>query len=94
MADRQEVIKQRIYHIRVKGELDARWADWFESFVMASRENGETLLSGAGADQAALHGLLARIRDLNLPLISVNRVEPGAGSDVLGAGDAERNALP
>ena len=60
---------QRIYHIRVEGSLDAKWADWFDGFVMASRPNGETLLTGPVADLAALYGILAKLRDLNLPLL-------------------------
>ena len=71
MADRQALNEETIYTIRVKGELDDRWADWFEGFVMASRERGETLLSGPVADQAALHGVLNRIHSLGLPLLLV-----------------------
>ena len=68
MADRQE-----IYYIRVEGSLDTKWADWFDGFVMAARSaagpaDGETLLAGPVADQAALHGILAKLRDLNVPL--------------------------
>jgi hypothetical protein len=70
MAD-ERAFAQEIYHIRVKGNLDAKWADWFEGFVMASRGNGETLLSGAVVDQAALHGVLAKIHSLGLPLLLV-----------------------
>jgi len=63
-----------IYHIRVEGSLDKKWADWFEGFVMATRSttgssDGETLLTGPLADQAALHGVLAKLRDLNVPLL-------------------------
>ncbi|MGD8793008.1 MAG: hypothetical protein PVF47_10680 [Anaerolineae bacterium] len=64
---------QDIYHLRVKGNLDEKWTDWFEGFVMASRDNGETLLSGAVVDQAALHGVLAKIHSLGLPLLLVAR---------------------
>ena len=64
-------MKQRIYHIRAKGELDEKWADWFEGFVITSRENGETLLTGPVVDQAALHGVLDRIHGLGLPLLLV-----------------------
>jgi hypothetical protein len=71
MVDRQALCKESIYHIRVKGNLDEKWADWFEGFVMASRGNGETLLTGAVADQAALQGVLARIHSLGLPLLLV-----------------------
>lgn len=60
--------------IRVKGHLDAQWSDWFEGLAVTRRAGGDTLLTGPLADQAALHGLLRRIRDLGLPLVSVNRV--------------------
>jgi hypothetical protein len=65
------------YEIRIKGHLTARWADWFEGLTLTLEENGQTLLSGPVADQAALHGLLKKVRDLALPLLSVMRVEPG-----------------
>jgi hypothetical protein len=68
MADEQAFAPGTIYHIRVKCSLDEKWAAWFEGFVMASRDNGETLLSGAVQDQAALHGLLAQLHSLGLPL--------------------------
>lgn len=61
--------EQTIYHIRVRGAVDKRWADWFGGFVIASRADGETLLTGPVLDQAALHGVLSRIRDLGLPLL-------------------------
>jgi hypothetical protein len=64
-------VKENIYHIRVKGNLDEKWADWFDGFVMTSRNSGETLLSGAATDQAALHGVLGKIRSLGLPLLLV-----------------------
>ena len=62
-----------IYHIRVQGNLDQKWADWFEGFVMASRANGQTLLSGEVVDQAALHGVLAKVHRLGLRLLLVAR---------------------
>ena len=62
--------------IRIKGHLDERWADWFEGLTITREDNGETRLTGPVADQAALHGLLKKVRDLGLPLISVNRIEP------------------
>jgi hypothetical protein len=63
------------YHIRVKGQLDASWSEWFDGLIIASEENGESILSGPIADQAALHGILARVRDLGLPLVAVARGE-------------------
>jgi len=71
MAGKQEVHNGNIYHIRVKGNLDEKWADWFEGFVMTSRGNGETQLTGAMVDQAALYGVLAKIHGLGLPLLLV-----------------------
>lgn len=62
-----------IYQIRIKGHLGPVWADWFDGLTILLEENGETLLTGS-VDQAALHGLLRKIRDLGMPLISVNRV--------------------
>lgn len=71
MADEGRLLEDEIYHIRVKGSLDEKWADWFEGFVMASRGNGRTLLSGPVVDQAALHGVLGKIHRLGLPLLLV-----------------------
>lgn len=63
------------YEIRVKGHLDLRWSHWFEGFAIALKDNGETLLTGPVADQAALHGVLIKVRDLGLPLVSVASVQ-------------------
>lgn len=71
MIGKRAFAQENIYHIRVKGNLDEKWADWFEGFEIASRENGQTLLSGAVVDQAALHGVLAKIHSLGLPLVLV-----------------------
>jgi hypothetical protein len=62
------------YRIRVSGSLDARWADWFDGFAITSVAGNQTLLVGRVADQAALHGLLAKVRDLGLPLLYLERV--------------------
>lgn len=62
-----------IYHIRLEGHLDRSWSEWLEGMSITLLENGETLLSGTVADQAALHGLLAKIRDMNLKLLSVEK---------------------
>ena len=61
------------YEIRVKGHLNARWADWFDGLTLTQESDGTTVLSGSVADQAALYGLLGKVRDLGLPLIAVNR---------------------
>ena len=66
-----------LYEIRIKGHLDNRWADWFEGLTITALDNGETLLAGPVVDQAALHGLLRKVRDLGMPLLSVTRVRPG-----------------
>jgi hypothetical protein len=71
----RELDRQQVYQIRVKGALDGQWSDWFGGLTIAPQANGETLMTGPVADQAALHGLLNKIRDVGLPLLSVNRVE-------------------
>jgi hypothetical protein len=62
--------------IRLKGHLDSRWVKWFDGMSITLEENGNTLLSGHLTDQAALHGLLKKVRDIGLPLLSVKNVEP------------------
>jgi hypothetical protein len=64
------------YSIRFKGHLDRRWADWFEGLSFTHDSDGTTLLAGPVADQAALHGLLNKLRDLGLPIISVQSLSP------------------
>jgi hypothetical protein len=64
------------YAIRVKGHLDQRWAEWFDGLTLTQESAGTTLLEGRLADQAALHGVLIKIRDLGLPIISVQSVPP------------------
>ena len=65
-----------IYEIRIDGHLDREWSDWFEGLAVTLAEDGTTLLSGPVADQAALHGILKKVRDLGVPLISVNPTQP------------------
>ena len=64
-----------IYQIRIKGHLGPQWADWFGGLTITLEDNGETLLTGPVVDQAALYGLLRKVRDLGLPLISVTRAQ-------------------
>jgi hypothetical protein len=63
------------YEIRVQGHLDTRWAAWFDGLCLIHQSDGTTLLQGSVVDQAALYGLLGKVRDLGLPLIAVNRRE-------------------
>jgi hypothetical protein len=71
-----ELDRPMVYQIRVKGHLGPRWADWFGGVTIALEDNGDTLLTCPVEDQAALHGLLRKVRDLGMPLISAIRVEP------------------
>ena len=64
-----------VYRIRVKGHLDPQWAEWFEGMTVTPENNGDSLVTGPVVDQAALHGLLKKVRDLSLPLLSVTRLE-------------------
>jgi hypothetical protein len=66
-----------IYQIRLRGHLGREWTGWFEGLTITLEEDGHTLLSGPIVDQAALHGLLKKVRDLGLPLVSVSPLEPG-----------------
>ena len=65
-----------IYQIRLKGHLGRHWTDWFDGLTITPDDNGETLLTGPVADQAALHGLLKTVRDVGMPLISVVGIKP------------------
>ncbi len=66
-----------VYEIRLKGHLGPQWTDWFEGATLTLEANGETLLTCPVVDQAALHGLLRKVRDLGMPLLSVTRIPPG-----------------
>jgi hypothetical protein len=75
-AFKEQDKRNQCYEIRLKGYLDERWAEWFEGLTITLEEDGNTLLAGSVVDQAALHGLLKKIRDLGIPLVSVSSVEP------------------
>jgi hypothetical protein len=64
-----------MYQIRIKGHLGPQWIDWFNGLTITIEENGNTLLTGEVVDQAALHGILKKVRDLGMPLLSVNSVD-------------------
>ena len=66
-----------LYEIRLKGHLGSQWTDWFEGLTITLEEDGDTLLTGPVVDQAALHGLLKKVRDLGMPLLSVRPLGPG-----------------
>jgi hypothetical protein len=65
-----------VYQIRIEGHLDDQWTDWFGGLTITLHDDGDTLITGPVVDQAALHGLLKKVRDLGMPLVSVKRVEP------------------
>ena len=80
----------KVYEIRLNGHLEARWVKWFDGMAITLEEDGDTLLTGPVIDQAALHGLLKRVRDLGMPLVSVSPLEPGP-STTLGTGQADQS---
>ena len=84
----------RTYEIRLKGHLDDKWADWFEGLTITRADNGETLLSGPVVDQAALHGLLRKVRDLGMVLISVICIQPGQADALASRCAAEQGDPP
>src|ERR1700682_2456883 len=72
-----EKAQPMIYQIRIKGHLGSEWTDWFGGLTITLEDNGETLLTGPVVDQAALHGVLRKVRDVGTPLLSVIRMKPG-----------------
>ena len=78
-----------VYEIRVKGHLDSRWSAWFDGLTITNLPHGEALLSGALADQAALHGVLMKVRDLGLPLLAVNQASHDGAHEQGGQGDVD-----
>ncbi len=84
---RSDLDKPVIYQIRIRGHLRPEWTDWFGGLAVTLEEDGDTLLTGRVVDQAELYGLLKKVRDLGMPLLSVNRIEP-ASSATLGTGPA------
>jgi len=77
LASTEDRYEPGSYEIRIKGHLDKRWAAWFEGMTITLEEDGDTLLTGPVVDQAALHGLLKRVRDLGMSLVSVSPLEHG-----------------
>ena len=78
----EEKNQQQGYEIRLKGQLDEQWVDWFEGLIITPEEDGNTLLTGAVLDQAALHGLLKKVRDLGMILVSVCPLEQGPATSL------------
>lgn len=74
---KRDAEQSTVYQIRIKGHLGCQWTDWFEGLTITLEDNGDTLLTGPVFDQAALHGLLKKVRDLGMPLLSVNSVGSG-----------------
>ena len=70
-----------IYQIRIKGHLSQQWKDWFEGLSITLEEDGDTLLTGPVVDQAALHSVLKKVRDLGMPLLAVNKIEADQTGD-------------
>ncbi len=88
-----------VYQIRIEGHIGQQWMDWFDGLAITLEEGGDTILTGPVVDQAALYGLLKKVRDLGLPLVSVNPVEPGTVTTLPpgepgGTGQAEQKNIP
>lgn len=80
-STQREGVKKMVYEIRVKGQLDQHWSAWFEGLTISHDGQGNTVLRGPLADEAALHGVLMKVRDLALPLLSVNRQDVGGSPE-------------
>jgi hypothetical protein len=83
-----------VYQIRIKGHLGADWTDWFDGLAITLQDNGETLLSGPVVDQAALHGLLRKVRDLGMVLLSVMCMQPGQADALASRCTTEKGEPP
>ncbi len=81
MSNGRQFDRPSMYTIRIKGRLDRKWSDWFGGFTITNLENDETDLTGLVADQAALYGLIAKLRNLGLPLLSVQRLDSAAAQN-------------
>ena len=77
----RDAAQRGVYQIRLKGHLGRQWTEWFGGLTITLEDNGDTLLTGPVIDQAALHGFLRKVRDLGMPLLSVNRMEPGPANE-------------
>lgn len=89
----RDVGQPMVYQIRLKGYLGRQWTDWFGGLTLTLEANGDTLITGPVSDQAALHGLLRKVRDLGLPLVEVIQLDPkqANGPDVNTATDHQRS---
>jgi hypothetical protein len=92
LASTEDRYEPGSYEIRIKGHLDKRWAAWFEGLAIILEEDGNTLLTGPVIDQATLHGLLKKVRDLGMPLVSVSPLEHGP-STTFGTGQADQSDI-
>lgn len=81
MSNKSKSNEPAIYQIRIGGRLGEQWTAWFEQMTLTLADNGDTLLTGPVLDQAALHGLLRKVRDLGLPLISVSQIPRGQNEE-------------
>ena len=83
---------QMVCHIRVRGVLDSQWSDWFDDMTVSPQADGETVIAGPVRDQCALHGILAKIRDLGLPLLSLSCTDAASGQEAFAGGCRQRKA--